>query len=218
MSSSFVTGIFPDLCKLAKVVPIFKKDDPMDYVNYRFNKNFEKIIYSRMCQFLESNKLIYNRHALISMTESIKSFLDNGDFVAGIFIDLEKAFDTVNHQILCSKLNHYGFRGKINDLLKSFLSKRKQFVSVNGYDCSHLEIECGVPQGTTYGTLLFLLYINDLKFSLKHAIPSHFADDTSIIYASKTPKTIETNLNYDLKCVSEWLRSNRLSLNVGKTK
>ena len=93
------------------------------------------------------------------MTESIKSFLDDGDFVAGIFIDLE--------------------------------------------------IECGVPQ-------LFLFFINDLTFSLKHATPSHFADDTSIIYASKTPKTIETNLNYDLKCVSEWLRSNRLSPNVGK--
>ena len=139
-----------------------------------------------------------------SMTESIKSFLDNGDFVAGIFIDLEKAFDTVNHQILCSKLNHYGFRGKINDLLKSFLSNRKQFVSVNGYDSSHLGIECGVPQGSTLGPLLFLLYINDLKFSLKHATPTHFADDTSIIYASKTPKTIETNLNYDLKYVSEW--------------
>ena len=154
----------------------------MDCVNYRpisllpaFSKIFEKIIYSRMYQFLESNKLIYNRqfgfranhstnHALISMTESIKSFLDNGDFVAGIFIDLEKAFDTVNHQILCRKLNHYGFRGKINDLLKSFFSNRKQLVSVNGYDSSQLGIECGVRQGSTLGPLLFLLYINDLNF------------------------------------------------------
>ena len=75
-----------------------------------------------------------------------------------------------------------------------------------------------MPQRSTLGPLLFLLYINDLRFSLRHAITSHFADDTSIIYASKTTKTIETNLNYDLKCVSEWLRSNRLSLNVSKTK
>ena len=233
---SFVTGIFPDLCKMAKVIPIFKKDDPLDCVNYRpisllpiFSKIFEKIIYSRMYEFLESNKLIYNRqfgfranhstnHALISMTESIKSFLDSGDFVAGIFIDLEKAFDTVNHQILCNKLNYYGFRGKINDLIKSFLTNRKQFVSVNGYDSSQLEIKCGVPQGSTLGPLLFLVYINDLRFSLRYATPSHFADDTSIIYASKILKTIETNLNYDLKCVTEWLRSNRLALNVSKTK
>ena len=114
LNITFTTGIFPDLCKLAKVIPIFKKDDPLDCVNYRpisllpiFSKIFEKIIYSRMYEFLELNKLIYNRqfgfranhsknYALISMTESIKSFLDFGGCVAGIFIDLEKAFDTVN--------------------------------------------------------------------------------------------------------------------------
>ena len=206
------------------------KDDPLDCVNYHpisllpvFSKIFQKIIYSRMYEFLELNKLIYNRqfgfranhstnHALISITESIKSFLDSGDFVAGIFIDLEKVFDTVNHQILCDKLNYYGFRGKINYLLNSFLSNRKQYVSINGYDSSCLEIKYGVPQGSTLGPLLFLFYVNDLRFSLRHAITSHFADDTSIIYASKITKTIETNLNYDLKCVSEWLKSNRLSL------
>ena len=100
----------------------------------------------------------------------------------------------------------------------SLLTNRKQFVSVNGYDSSQLEIKCGVPQGSTLSPLLFLVYINDLQFSLRYATPSHFADDTSIIYASKILKTIETNLNYDLKCVSEWLRSNRLSLNISKTK
>ena len=198
---SFVTGIFPDLCKIAKVIPIFKKDDPLDCVNYRpisllpiFSKNFEKIIYSRMFKFLESNKLIYTRqfgfranhstnHALISTTESIKSYLDNGDFGAGIFIDLEKAFDTVNHQILCNKLNYYGFRGKFDYLLKSFLSNRKQFVPINGFESSHLEIKCGVPQGSTLGPLLFL-FLNDLRYSLKYSTVSHFADDTSIIYSS----------------------------------
>ena len=168
------------------------------------------MIYPRMYEFLESNELNYNRqfdfranhsinHALISMTESIKSFLDSGDLAAGIFIDIEKAFDTVNHQILYNKLNYYGFVGKINDHLKSFLSNRKQLTVMI------LEVKCGLPQGSTLDPLLFLLYINDLRFSLRYATPNHFADDTSFIYASKILKTIETNLNYEFKCVSEWL-------------
>ena len=181
---SVITGIFPTLCKISKVIPIFKKDNPLLSINYRpisllpiFSKIFEKLIYSRMYKFLETNKLKYSRqfgfranhstnHALISMTETIKSFLDRGNFVAGIFIDLEKAFDTVNHGILCNKLSYYGFRGKTNELLKSFLSNRHQYVSVNGFDSSHLGIKCGVPQGSTLGPLLFLLYINDLRYSL----------------------------------------------------
>ena len=219
LNISFLTGIFPGLCKLAKVIPIFRKDDPLDSCNYRpisllpiFSNIFEKIIHARIYEFLESNKLIYNRqfgfranhstnHALISMTESIKSYLDNGEFVAGIFIDLEKAFDTVNHEILCEKLSYYGFRGKINQLLKSFLANRSQYVSINGFDSLKLEIKSGVPQGSTLGPLLFLLYINDLSQSLKFSTTSHFAVDTSIIYASKTLKTLKSNLNYDLKFI-----------------
>ena len=233
---SFVTGIFPDLCKIAKVVPIFKKGDPLKCNNYRpisllpiFSKIFEKFIYSRMYSFLEKNNLLQDKqfgfrskhsttHALISLTESIKNFLDKKDIVSGIFIDLEKAFDTVNHSILCDKLNYYGFRGKSNDLIKSYLINRKQFVSINGYDSTKLDITCGVPQGSTLGPLLFLLYINDLQNSLKFAKSSHFADDTCLTYSNKNPKTLEINLNHDLKNLTQWLRANRLSLNVDKTK
>ena len=234
INTAFTTGIFPNLCKLAKVIPIFKKDDPLICNNYRpisllpvFNKIFEKIIYTRMYEFLESNKLIYKQqfgfrsnhstsHALISITESIKSYLDKHNFAAGIFVDLEKAFDTVNHEILCHKLNYYGIRGVTYELIRSFLTNRN--VSVNGFDSSQLDLKCGVPQGSTLGPLLFLIYINALNYALKFSSASHFADDTSIIYTSKNLKTLETNINFDLKSVSEWLKSNRLSLNVGKTK
>ena len=129
---SFRTGIFPELCKVAKVIPIFKKENPLLCQNYRpisllpiYSKifDFEKLLYTRMYSFLEKNKLLNNNqfgfrlnhstsHALINLTETITRQIDGKKLVAGVFIDLEKAFDTVNHSILCNKLNQYGFKGK----------------------------------------------------------------------------------------------------------
>ena len=142
-----------------------------------------------MYSFLDVNKLIYNQqfgfrssystnHAPISTTEYIKKELDNSNFVGGIFIDLEKAFDTVNHNILCGKLSYYGFRGKIVNLIKYFLVHRSQHASTNGEISSDIEINCGVPQGSTFCPLLFLIYIMDFRFCLSNSISSHFADDT----------------------------------------
>ena len=233
---SFKTGSFPDLCKIAKVIPIYKKDNPLLCENYRpisllpiFSKIFEKIIYRQMYKFIEKHKLIYKRqfgfrsnhsttHALISTTESMKSQMDTGHIVGGVFIDLQKAFDTVNHDILCDKIAQYGFRGISQQIIKSFLSNRKQYVSINGFESTEQLIKCGVPQGSTLGPLLFLLYINDMHFSMNKAIVSHFADDTCINFHAKKIKTLETVLNTDLKVVSDWLNSNRLSLNVKKSK
>ena len=154
-----------------------------------FSKIFEKLIYCRIYDFLVHNNLLYSKqygfrssyltnHALVSITEKIKSLLDTGHFVCGIFIDLEKAFDTVNHEILCDKLNYYGLRGKVNDLIKSYLSNRKQYVSINGFDSELRNIECGVPQGSSLGPLLFLICINDFHFCLNKSSSSHFADGT----------------------------------------
>ena len=233
---SFVTGLFPDLCKLAKVIPIYKGDDELLCENYRpisllpiFSKVFEKVIYTRMYKFLSDNNLIYNKQfgfrsnhstndALVSLTEGIKTFLDNGFWVAGIFLDLRKAFDTVNHQILLQKLTNYGFRGNSNKLLQSFLFNRKQFVSIKGFESELLDVKCGVPQGSTLGPLLFLLYINDLRFCLQNSNVSHFADDTCVTHASKDIKLLERSLNFDIGKITEWLNTNRLSLNVKKTK
>ena len=108
--------------------------------------------------------------------------------VGGVFIDLEKALDTVNHLILCDKMRYYGFRGNINELIKSYLVNRQQYVSINGYESTKLNLTCGVLQESTLGPLLFLIYMNDLKYSLRHSSASHFADGTSITYACKIPK------------------------------
>ena len=133
------------------------------------------------------------------------------------FFDLEKAFDTVHHDILCEKLKTYGLRGNINSLIKSYLTGRKQFVSVSGFESTAKNVTCGVPQGSSLGPLLFLLYINDFRACLSDTNCGHFADDTFIIYSSKKPKTIETIVNTELKSVVKWLRLNKLSLNAGKT-
>ena len=232
---SFECGVFPDILKTAKVTPIHKKESKLDHLNYRpisllstFSKIFEKVIYTRIYDYLVANRLLYAKqfgfrssysvnHALISITERIKQLIDNGNIVCGIFIDLEKAFDTVNHEILCEKLTYYGLRGKVNDLIRSYLRNRKQYVSINGTDSKTCNVTCGVPQGSSLGPLLFLLYINDFRFCLNKTETGHFADDTYIMYGSKKINTLETVVNTELKLVSNWLRLNKLSLNATKT-
>ena len=132
------------------------------------------------------------------MTEHIRELLDTGNYVCGVFVDLEKAFDTVNHNMLCDKLNYYGLRGNVNNLIQSYLANRKQYVSINGFDSEIKNLNTGVPQGSSLGSLLFLIYINDFRLCLDKANSGHFADDTFIMYSSKKLKTIETVINTEL--------------------
>ena len=168
---SFQTGVFPDLLKVARVNPLHKKGSKLDHLNYRpisllsiFSKIYEKLIYSRVYSYLIRKNLIYEKqfgfrmnhstnHAIISLTENIRKLLDHGHYVCGIFIDLEKAFDTVSHDILCQKLEYYGIRGNVNKLFQSYLSNRKQYVSINGSVSEISDITCGVPQGSSLGPL-----------------------------------------------------------------
>ena len=106
--------------------------------------------------------------------------MDSGYYVCGVFIDLEQAFDTVNHEILCEKLTYYGLRGKINDLIRSYLNNRNQFVSINGTDSKVQKITCGVPQGSSLGPLLFLIFINDFRRSCPYFKFTLYADDSTL--------------------------------------
>ena len=138
-------------------------------------------------------------HALISLTENIRKNLDEGNIGCGIFVDLQKAFDTVEHDILLSKLEHYGIRGLANEWFKSYLSNRKQYVSINGYDSNLADVKFDVPQGSVLGPLLFLIYINDLNQTLKFCKVHHFADDTNLLHFSKSVNRLNEHVNVDLK-------------------
>ena len=206
-----MTGVFPSVLKTAKVVPVFKKDSKLDYSNYRpisllsnVEKVLEKLMYKRLYTFLNSNNIIYNlqfgfrqqystSHALVNITENIGKALDDGYIGCGVFVGLQKAFDTVDQLILLAKLNHYGICGVSNDWFKSYLSDQNQYVCTNGFDSGLAAINYGVSQGSVLGPLLFLLYINDLNHTIKFCKVHHFADDTNLLFMSNYQKMEQTS-------------------------
>ena len=232
---SFTSNVFPSALKLAKVIPVHKKDSKLDFSNYRpisllsnLDKILEKLMYTRIVKFFNNNNLFYlfqfgfrqncsTMHALISLTETIRKYLDEGKFACGIFVDLQKAFDMVEHDILLTKLEHYGVRGLANDWFKSYLSDRKQFVSINGHDSNLASVLYDVPQGSVLGPLLFLIYINDLNQAIKFCKVHHIADDTNLLHFSKSITKLNKYVNLDMKNFTDWLNANKISLNVRKT-
>ena len=156
-------------------------------------------------------------HALIRLSEDIRKNLDKGNIGCGIFVDLQKAFDTVEHDILLAKLEHYSIHGMANNWFKSYLFNRKQFVSINGHISNQTSVKYGVPQGSVLGPLLFLIYINDLNLTIKFCKFHHFADDTNLLHFSKSVNKLNKYVNLDMKNLTDWLNTNKISLNVKKT-
>ena len=173
------TGVFPDKLKVAKVIPLFKKGDPTLLTNYRpislllsLSKIFEKVIYQQLYAYFENSNLFFKGQygfrkghstemASLELVDRILSFMDNGDTPIGIFLDLSKAFDTLNHNILLHKLKHYVLSKNSTGLIKNYLENRTQYVNFDNVDSDHQKISTGVPQGSILGPLLFLIYVND---------------------------------------------------------
>ena len=163
-----------------------------------------------------SNEVIISTHQsdFRSLNSTVTALLEAN---AVVFLDLKKAFDTVNHNILLSKMNLYGIQGIALDWIGSYLTNRTQRCLVNGSLSRICSLECGVPQGTILGPLLFLIYINDLPNCLTSCQPRMYADDTHITYADVDVKAIQLNLNHDFSNLNKWLISNKLTLNTAKT-
>lgn len=233
------TGIFPEKLKIAEIKPIHKKGDKSDVTNYRpiallpnISKVIEKIIYKRLTNFFEKHNILHEnqngfrqgkstiRAAYQAICEIVQS-QNNDKKTALMCLDLSKAFDCVEHDLLLRKLEVYGIRGVALKLIESYLSQRRQ--RVVGYNekgerlrSNDESVVRGVPQGSVLGPLLFLIYVNDLQSVLSNKV-IQYADDTSLIFSEMTTLDLSSKIRTSLKSLENWFSYNNLHLNVSKT-
>ena len=235
INKSIESGNVPESQKLAKVIPIYKSKDTQQFGNYRpisllpvLSKILEKAIYKRLYNFLTQENILFTSqygfrqgHSTIqATTELLYNILhgfEENKYSLALFLDLSKAFDTIDHSVMLEKLEYYGIRGLPLQWFQSYLSNRKQFVTYNGIKSNILPITCGVPQGSVLGPLLFLIYMNDLPNTLQFCKALLFADDTTIHYTHENIDTLYQIVNNDLSQASDWFRANKLSINASKT-
>lgn len=236
VNKSFETGIFPEKLKEAVVIPIFKKGSKTECNNYRpisllssLSKIFEKAMKERLIEYLETinffsskqfgfRKGISTEIAINEFIEKVSIGINDGKKVSGLFLDISKAFDTVDHDILLQKMDNCGIRGVVNSLFESYLKNRKQCVSNNGINSDFGIIKYGVPQGSVLGATLFLVYINDLCNGNFNGHLTSFADDTALCYIADNRNDIRGQMKEDLCRLGWWFMKNNMVLSVEKTK
>ena len=231
---SLQQGIFPENLKIAKVSLVYKKDEEFLLTNYGpisvlpcFSKLLERIMYNRLFKYPSENSILYKKqfgfqtphsteHAVLLLANQLYQSLDESKFTLGIFIDLRKSFDTVDHNILTKKLELYGIKDCNLRWFQSYLSNIKQFVTYGDKQTNIETITCGVRQGSILGPLLFLSFVNNLHTVAKYLDPIMFVDDRNLFCSHKNIKTLFQIVNSELKLVTEWFLANKLSLNAKK--
>ena len=235
LNTSFTTGIFPALWKQAKVFPVFRNGRTTDINNYRpvsilttLSKIIESHVHDALYSFLSSHDLISKFQSgfrkfhlcdtgLATLLSEWHQKMDNNLLIGCINIDLRKAFDLLNHNIICEKLKLYGCNNNALSWFCSYLSERNQTVFINSKMSDSLKINHGIPQGSILGPLLFILFINDLPLCLKKGGIHMYADDTSVYVTGKDVNELNTCLNMELEEVSKWCNTNKLVINQLKT-
>ena len=244
INQSLYSGIFPDRLKIAKVLPLYKKGENWLMENYRpisllstLSKVFERVVFEQLYEHLKSKKLLYQSQygfrkdhstelASVELIDHICKEMDKGDTPFSIFLDLSKAFDMLDHDILINKLKHYGINGKPLSWFKSYLTNRIQYVEIEGTSSNMLHSERGVPQGSILGPLLFIIFINDIYRSSNEFKFITYADDTTLFSSlsafvhesNHNMQDASTRINGEIRKVMDWLTVNKLALNVNKTK
>lgn len=192
-----------------------------------FSKFLEKVVFKRLYNFLIKYNILFDNQygfrknhstalALLHLYDTLANAIYNKEYTMGVFIDLSKAFDTVNHEILLSKLQHDGIRGFPLKWFESYLSGREQFVNFNGYSSSYKLAECGVRQGSVLGPLLFLIYVNDICNVSSALDILLFAAGTSIFFSHKVLESLCLTVNNELVKLTDWFSANKLSINIKK--
>jgi len=228
------TSHFPTAWKIASVIPLHKSGSLHDVKNYRpisilpsLSKVFEKLIHKHLYSYCETNNLLYDRNSgfrkyhsttsnILEVTHKLLVAKDSGCSSRVVFLDISKAFDKVIHSALLFKLRPVGVTGSVYNLLQSYLSGRSQFVRLGNFRSNHLHTNCGVPQGSVLGPLLFLVYVNDIGTNINFSI-SLFADDTILLCSSKNPSALHTMLSNDLRQLEMWSDLWSVSFNAAKT-